>query len=513
MSDTHDQLRRKLPILMSVVISLVLGVKLANPTSMTTIVAVGSVLMVLALPIFLRWHFPLLVLSLAMALQVFFLPGKPPVWMLMTAVSLSITAATLLVRPEYRIRIEPSLAWTLVVLAIVVLVTAYFRGGIGLRSLGGSVYGGKKYVYLLGAILCFFALACWRIPRGHVKRYALLYTLGSLSLILPNLAYLLGPSFYWMYSFVPVEYALEQAGAEFSESGMVRYSGVGFAMIGVFYLMTVKWGIEGILDWRRPWRFGVLMLVIGISMLGGFRSIIALYLLMFAILFLLERMWRPFQMAYLGTIAVVFAIVVVVFIDRMPMSVQRSLSFLPLDISPSVVANAEHSTQWRFDMWGLVWQEVPDYLWLGKGYAISPMDLFLSQESVRRGFMKTYEVSLVAGDYHSGPLSVLVIFGIPGCVALVAFWIAGMRVLNRNRRYSPPDMQLFNNLLFAMFLARIVFFIVVFGDFAADLIIFTGILGVSVALNGGMRRGPESEPVPVREAEFDPEPEALPQPA
>lgn len=513
MSDAHDQLRRKLPILMSVAISLVLGLKLANPTSMTTLVTVGTVLMVLALPVFLRWHFPLLVLSLAMALQVFFLPGKPPVWMLMTAVSLAITAATLLIRPEYRIRIEPSLAWTLGVLAAVVLATAYFRGGIGLRSLGGSVYGGKKYVYLVGAVLCFFALACWRIPREQVDRYALLFTLGSLSLILPNLAFLLGPSFYWMYMFVPVEYALEQAGAEFSETGMVRYSGVGFAMIGVFYLMAVRWGVEGILDWRRPWRFAVLMLVVGVSMLGGFRSIIALYLLMFAILFFLERMWRPFQMAYLGTIAGVLAIVVVVFIDRMPMSVQRSLSFLPLDIDPAVVANAEHSSQWRFDMWNLVWQEVPDYLWLGKGYAISPMDLFLSQESVRRGFMKTYEVSLVAGDYHSGPLSVLVIFGIPGCLALVAFWIAGMRVLHRNRKFGPPGMLRFNNLLYSMFLARIVFFMFVFGDFAADLIIFTGIVGVSVALNGGMRKGPEVGARSEKETGVGQIANALPQPA
>ena len=491
MSDVHDQLRRKLPIAVSVAMSLLLGLKLASPTSMTSIMVVGMVLMVLATPVLLRWHFPLLVASLGMALQVFFLPGKPPVWMLMAAISLVITVMTLLIRPEFKVRIEPSLLWSLVALGIVVLITAYFRGGIGLRSLGGATYGGKKYVFLVGAIVCFVALACWQVPRVHAQRYAMYYTLGSLSLILPNLAYYLGPSFYWMYMFVPTEYALEQAGADLTETGMIRYSGVGFSMIGVFYLMIVKWGVAGLLDWRKPWRFLALLLIVWISMLGGFRSIIAMYLLIFAILFFFEKMWRPFQMAYLATIVGVAAVVVVVFIDKMPLSVQRSLSFLPLDINPAVVANAEHSSQWRFDMWNLVWQEVPDYLWLGKGYGISPMDLFLTQESVKRGFMKSYEVSLVAGDYHSGPLSVLVIFGIPGCVTLLLFWYAGLRVLHRNRIYSPPDLQFFNNLLFAIFASRIVFFVVVFGDFASDLIVFTGIAGLSVALNGGMRDGPD----------------------
>ena len=248
MTDAHDQFRKKLPIVISLGISLVLGVKLANPTSMTSLVAIGMVLTVLAMPVFLRWHFPLLVASLGMALQVFFLPGKPPVWMLMAGISLMIAFLTMLIRPEYKVRIEPFLLWSLVAMAGVVLVTAYFRGGIGLRSLGGATYGGKKYVFLLGAIGCFFALACWKVPRARVDRYAAYYTLGSLSLILPNLAFLLGPSFYWMYMFVPTEYALEQAGADLTETGMVRYSGVGFSMIGVFYLMVVKWGIAGLLD-------------------------------------------------------------------------------------------------------------------------------------------------------------------------------------------------------------------------------------------------------------------------
>lgn len=485
MNGLPEQFNKALPFVASLFISLCVGYKLANPLSVSTMAVVGSVMMVLFSPVFLRWHFPMLVLSWSVGLQVFFLPGTPPVWMLMTAISLVITVSTLILKPDFRLDIPPSILWTLVCLVVVVIVTAALSGGIGLRSLGGSSYGGKKYVYILAGILGFFALSSWRIPVEKVPLYAGMYTLGSLSLILPNMAYFLGPSFYWLYSFLPSEYAVGQAMADVTPGGgLTRYSGVGWAMIGVFYFMVIRWGVGGVLDWRRPWRFAVLLLIVGISLLGGFRSIIAMYLLIFGILFFLEKMWRPFQMAYLGGIGLVAAVVVILFIDRMPFSVQRSLSFLPLNIDPSVRADALHSSNWRFLMWDLVLQDVPNHLLVGKGYGFDPMELYMANENIARGYMKSYEMSIVAGDYHSGPLSILLIFGIPGCLAVGAFWVAGVRLLHRNRCHSPPALLRFNNFLFALFVARIFFFIFVFGDLSSDMMMSCGILGMSVAANG-----------------------------
>jgi hypothetical protein len=501
MSDQSDQFNKALPVVGSVLVSLCVGYKLANPLSVSTLAVIGLVLMVLCSPIFLRWHYPLLVLSWSVGLQVFFLPGTPPLWMLMTAVSLAITLGTLILRPDFRVNVVPSITWTLAALLLIVVVTAALRGGVGLRSMGGSSYGGKKYVFLVAAVFGFVALSSWRIPPSKRRLYAALYTLGSLSLVLPNLAYFLGPKFYWLYSFLPAEFAVGQAMADIEPNTMVRYNGVGVAMIGVFYFMVIQWGIGGVLDWRKPWRFATVLLIVGVSLLGGFRSIVALYLLIFGIMFFLEKMWRPFQMVYLGVFGTFAAILVVIFIDRMPLSVQRSLSFLPLNIDPSVRADASHSSNWRFMMWNLVWQEVPNFLVIGKGYGINPTDLYMAKEGVRRGYMKSYEISLVAGDYHSGPLSILLIFGIPGCLAVIGFWAMALRLLNSNRIHGPPELRRFNNFLFALFVARILFFIIVFGDLASDMMIFTGIAGVSIALNGGMLRGPAETP------EAEPEPE------
>jgi len=53
---------------------------------------------------------------------------------------------------------------------------------------------------------------------------------------------------------------------------------------------------------------------------------------------------------------------------------------------------------------------------------------------------------------------------------------------------SAPGLRQINAFLFALFLARILFFVFIFGSLASDLFNFLGILGFSVALNVNAKR-------------------------
>ena len=53
----------------------------------------------------------------------------------------------------------------------------------------------------------------------------------------------------------------------------------------------------------------------------------------------------------------------------------------------------------------------------------------MSQESIFRGFGALWEGAAMAGDYHNGPLSVLIPFGIWGLAAFVWLLVAGARFL------------------------------------------------------------------------------------
>jgi hypothetical protein len=131
---------------------------------------------------------------------------------------------------------------------------------------------------------------------------------------------------------------------------------------------------------------------------------------------------------------------------------------------------------------------VPKYFWLGKGLGISSGDLEMANELVRRGSITSQEVAIIAGDYHSGPLSVIITFGIWGVIGFVWFLAASIRALYFNYRYGDETLKKVNTFLLAFFVARTIHYLFIFGGFYGDIAHFCGLMGLSIALNGGIRK-------------------------
>jgi hypothetical protein len=148
-------------------------------------------------------------------------------------------------------------------------------------------------------------------------------------------------------------------------------------------------------------------------------------------------------------------------------------------------------------MWREVLPEVSQYLLIGKGYALSPTDLYLTEWGVSMGFLSSYAGAITSGDYHSGPLSVLMPFGIWGAIAFIWLLGAGLKVLHSNRQHGEPRLKRVNDFLFVYFLTQSLFFIFVFGALNSQLPVFLGVLGLSISLNGGVRRKEAAKTVPV----------------
>ena len=212
--------------------------------------------------------------------------------------------------------------------------------------------------------------------------------------------------------------------------------------------------------------------------------------LLFLILFILERLHRtPLLPAFALAGALAFGLMLP-FTEQLPRSVQRALSFLPIKIEPNILADAQGSWEWRLHMWEALLPDLPKYFWLGKGYSLNPTDLYLSQQAMRYGRAPDYQSDLLVGNYHSGPLSTYIPFGVFGAITFVAFLGLALRALYRNYRYGRDELKSYNRFLFAYFLSRTIFFVAAFGSFHSELYIFTGIMGLSVALNHGVCRQP-----------------------
>lgn len=492
-------------------LALVFGVMLATPLDRTTMMVVLSGFLLLLTPFFLTGHHTLLVLSWNAYVNAFFLPGKPYIWMLTTMISLFFIALTVtLNRSKIKILWVPSIVWPLLAIGFVTFVTSQLTGGVGAQSLGSEVFGGKRYIFIWTAIVGFFALSA--LPVAPEKRQFLAgaFFLSSVTAALSNVAFMLGEQFYFMFLLFPVEWAITQAVSEYSIGGFTRVGGLAPASVALVSFMLIRYGIRGTFSIRYPWRALILIGAIVAGLFSGFRATFLLALMLFGIQFFAEGLHKtkflPLFTVSLGLIAVL----ILPFANRLPLPVQRCLTLLPLDLDRAAIEAARGSTDWRVEMWRSVIPDIPMYLWLGKGYALDPKDVYFSQAHVSLRIIAPYEASMVAGDYHNGPLTLIIPFGVWGVFAFGWFCFAALRVLWRNYRYGDPDMENINTFMLVCFVANLVFFLFVFGAFYLDLVKFVGIVGMSICLNNGVAN-PATAPALARARKTEPEPEPEPE--
>jgi len=311
---------------------------------------------------------------------------------------------------------------------------------------------------------------------------------------------MLGPGFYFLFLLFPVEIAINQAQADLAPgfSGIKRYTGFSSACTAIAMFCMLRWGIKGMLQASKPWRVGLLVFGLGLGMLSGFRSAILIPIVSLIVQFFAEGLHKTKYAIGLAGSLVAGAIFLGAFADSLPLSAQRAISFLPIKVDPIAAMDAKSSLAWRFEMWKVVVREAPNHLWLGKGYAIDPTDIYLAEESVKRGFQNDFEMSVRTGDYHSGPLSVLVPFGIIGTLTLSLFFAAALRALYRNYKFGDSEIKNINVFLFSYFIGQLIYFVLFFGGIEGDLWVFASTVGISLTINGKPVAVRVHEPIPLR---------------
>jgi hypothetical protein len=491
MNNAPAILRSLVTFAMIVPLAVFVGYMLSDPLDRSSLTYYGILALILISPILLRWHHPLLVLSWNLSMFIFFLPGSPDAWLVMTIVSLGITLLQRALGGVKQLVGVPQVTWSLICLFGVVVLTARLTG-LGLHAFGSEISGGRRYIYLLGAIMGYFALSSRRIPPERAGLYVALFFLSSLVESIGDLWDVMpGPLkfIFWFFRAHSVKLIENQF-----ESSTRLYGGMVVA-IAVFSYMQARYGIRGIFLSHKPWRWMLLLIALVYALLGGFRSGIMGVALVFVMQFFIEGLHRTKLLIIFAFAGVLAATALIPLVSHLPHTVQRALSFLPLQIDPSVQHNAEASSDWRFDMWKALLPQIPQYLLLGKGYAVSRLDidLLMGTDAAIQGTFAENQGSALTGSYHSGPLSVVLTFGIWGVIAFVWFWIAGIWVLYCNYRYGDPALRTVNTFLLAVFVVRIIFFILIVGDIGSDMLKFGGWLGLSVSLNGGVCR-PAPEP-------------------
>jgi hypothetical protein len=468
--------------------AVLLGITLTSRFDYQSLAFLAGIFGLLVSPLLLRWHLFIMFGIWNSAMGLYFLPGQPPLWLLWALVSLTLVWIE---RSFFRDREFVNvtlLTRALGLFAAVVIVTMIARGGIGIRWIGsGELAGGRKYLYILGAMLGYFAMSLKPVPAERANLFIGLYFLGGLVAFIGPLSVWLGPPFDRLqYVFHPSEGVL-------ASDGMFRVKGLSTVGMGIVGWLLSRYGFGGVFHQRRLWRPLLLVGGMGIGLLSGYRTLLVMFAVTLGGLFFLEG-WHRTRWLWAWIMAGLVCLAVAVPITpHLPPPIQRAIAFLPLPVDPSVRFDAEGTIEWRYGLYDALADDVPRYFWLGKGMTINTLDMDWAETLSRFGG-KQWDYSYITGEHHNGFFSVIIAFGVWGLLAFAGFIGVGFWVLLQNYRFGEERLRSVNGFLLLNYIGWVLLFFSYWGTLYWSMRDFAGILGLAVALNGGMALAPDRDP-------------------
>lgn len=382
-------------------------------------------------------------------------------------------------------KLGPALLWVPLAGVLAVLLYHWISSGdIGIKLLGGTGWGGRRYFKVALAALCVPLLASFPGMRlRDLQMVPFIYFLGSFIDIVPDLLTTFIPAtapLVWrVYSGVNLgEYGASLQSNFGGEQAVTRFGtlaklGSALGLATLCYFPARTW-----LNPNRLWALPVVLLGGLFCALSGFRNTIFRYALS-----LVAAMYATMRMKFLFLLPVPVIAALAVGLTQgkgleYPLQIQRSLAFLPGNWNPRIKLDTEASSKWRKKMDELFYREYFEKApLLGQGYHFDPSlalqetDIYLSLARRQAAAGDDYadvRTYIEMRQPHEGPIHALLVSGIVGMVFFVSYCSALLFYSWRSLfKTLPREVSPIQIWVFALLLPNVLGFFIVFGDFTS----------------------------------------------
>jgi hypothetical protein len=371
-------------------------------------------------------------------------------------------------------------------LVIAELLVVFALNPVGVSAMGSDTVGAKPYFAAFVAFLGYVLIsnqqlseekATW-IPKAVLAGAAVISLGKLLCFLVPAVGYALYP----IYSeFIPKL----DAGLDASLVGQSRLSFlVDFSQVLLLFLLATASPMKSITP-LNPIRFILFAIGVGGLAISGFRSHMVVYGFYFLLAGYFWERWRGVGKLFLIGLVGLLGLFIVHLIHPLPLSIQRSLSFLPGDWDEMVTSDAEGSVEWRIEMWKdtLFTDKVVSNKILGDGFGFSAREMkifndlrFTEGGANSEAYQEYYKIT---GSFHSGPLSAIRYVGYIGLFLFVVAGIAGAIIsVNLIKRSWNTPFRLVTIFFSIPWIFHPIYYLFIFGSFDGALPNF--IMGVGV---------------------------------
>ena len=407
-------------------------------------------------------------------------------------------------------RSKPKLNWLdiLVILNLIYLIITYVRNPTGVDAFNSDRVGGKPYFFVAISTMAYWILIhmratpkqAWRMPIMTFGVVCVITVLSLITKIFPATCPYIAP----LYSAIdPTSYISGLAGTGTDTVNVHGYECFReFSRYGMVVLCSYFPPLTLLLPFYF-WRFLAFVICLCSVFAAGYRSSTILAAMIYGLGTYIRGSWRQTVVAcFVGACFILCLILGQGMLYELPLPAQRALSYLPGDWNYKAKEDGESSTAWRVFMWKEVLASnkyIEDKIF-GDGYGMTRFQ-FEAIQAHNASAQPTseeagQEVAMLAGDYHSGPLSMVHTIGCVGgalfYLLMIGMTIESLRLIGKAKGTDYLPWALFIGM---PLIAEPVYYTFVFGGFdnAFGMAVFNA--GLLRLLDRSME-APVSQPAP-----------------
>jgi len=418
-----------------IVISLILAIFLGNwvVTSPKEVGMGFAVVMAIILFMVLNKNIWILIpASMSVGFRFPFIPGG---FTTPELVSMYVVGCTILLLLSHKasLRIKVTSIEFFAGLVLFLLCLAYIRNPVGVMALGADNVGGRPYAIVIIGVSAGWVLSSTKTDYIQVSRAFKWGVLGYFATLGVQLAAKVSGAIASITG--PLLGIGGSGGGGYGgqvDTSKATRSGIAASWgdFGCRFICSCMHPLKAIYNLRwSPVLFSILIA----AAMSGFRSMIAIVGVTFLLGIYYWGKTKAVMLAGIIGILCYVGINIVNMIYPLPPNIQRSLSFLPGTWKERYVVDSESSTDWRVLMWeeALYTDRYIRNKFIGDGLGIQRSDFSRMQEislsRVQTDEM-TQERAMLAGDFHSGPVTTIKVIGYLGLVILtIAMIIVSVR--------------------------------------------------------------------------------------
>jgi len=323
---------------------------------------------------------------------------------------------------------QRSLLDNFILLNLAYLAIVYFRNPVGFFAFQSTMVGGRPYFEVGMAFAAYLILSRVRLSELVARIFPWFMVIPNVAVGLAEILSRLVPAFGQIassvYTGIGGGTGIGGMPAEEQRLGETRFTGLlGSGVIGV-QALCARYSPITLISPFHPVRTLLFAAALAAIFLSGFRSAILFAMVAFLLSAVLRRQTRDLWLASaVAAIGLILLVTLQGSVIQLPITMQRSLSWLPGDWNEEAVRDAQGSTEWRLDMWKWAWEDtriMRDKVWgQGFGFTLDDMNLIanalLAGQSGGAFLGGSYQESfMIMGSFHSGPLSTIKVLGVVG---------------------------------------------------------------------------------------------------